>query len=117
MDSYENIKGRHVIVTNKKTRKLDIADRVFYVKLAAGTMVHGGFITANKDVTIRRTSVERLATDEEIEQARNKFWKSIKDEVCTCGHLKSEHTGLNGHGACTVEKCGCIQFTWASWVI
>ena len=40
--------------------------------------------------------------------------RTIVDELCTCGHLKSQHLGLNGHGRCTV--CDCPQFTWSSFV-
>lgn len=36
------------------------------------------------------------------------------DEVCRCGHLKSEHVGLNGHGACQICECGF--FTWMGMV-
>lgn len=36
------------------------------------------------------------------------------DELCTCGHLKSQHGGLIGHGACTICQCG--RFTWNGWV-
>ncbi len=41
---------------------------------------------------------------------------TIKDEMCSCGHLKSEHatTTLKGHGACT--KCDCFQFTWNHFI-
>ena len=35
---------------------------------------------------------------------------------CYCGHLGdgpgSQHDGFNGHGACLVADCECIQFTW-----
>ena len=67
---------------------------------------------------VSRASIERFATDSEIEQARKKLLDSIEDEMCTCGHLKSLHTGLNGRvidGACTL--CSCERFTWHSWVI
>lgn len=36
------------------------------------------------------------------------------DEVCTCGHLKSKHRGLNEHGICSMCECGF--FTWAGMV-
>lgn len=32
------------------------------------------------------------------------------DEICTCGHLKAVHRGLQGHGACSI--CSCGYFTW-----
>lgn len=119
-----NLEGKHVIVKTKKALKLDIPDRVFFCKHgfgcdpeASGTKIYGGFLTDNEKVYLRRQSVERLATDDEIKQARDKFWEKVKDEVCTCGHLKSEHGGLNGHGACPVLECSCNQFTWAAWVL
>lgn len=47
----------------------------------------------------------------------------IKDELCTCGHLKTEHNNQHnypsenndGHGNCKV--CACKQFTWKSFVL
>lgn len=36
------------------------------------------------------------------------------DEVCRCGHLKSEHGGLDGHGVCNICECGF--FTWHGMV-
>lgn len=41
----------------------------------------------------------------------------IEDELCTCGHLKSEHHdavgGLaKGHGSCSHKMCPCPKFTW-----
>jgi len=48
--------------------------------------------------------------------------KTIIDEMCTCGHLKSQHNPtklkvlaeIEGHGKCTV--CDCKKFTWKSFV-
>lgn len=38
--------------------------------------------------------------------------KIIVDEVCTCGHLRSEHsdTIAFGHGNC--GHCFCQKYTW-----
>lgn len=43
--------------------------------------------------------------------------------MCACGHTgdggNSQHeTGgfQQGHGACTVDGCHCIQFTWDGWL-
>lgn len=36
------------------------------------------------------------------------------DELCTCGCLKSQHGGLNGHGLCYL--CNCKFFTWKAMV-
>lgn len=56
-------------------------------------------------------------------------WTKVKDERCTCGHLKSEHSGRRhavgkgavsvvGHGQCrATDECACSQFTWASFVM
>ena len=37
--------------------------------------------------------------------------------VCACGHPgdgpDSQHTGVNGHGACFHAGCKCKQFTWS----
>lgn len=42
----------------------------------------------------------------------------IVDELCTCGHRKSEHAetpaGVPNHGPCT--KCECLKFTFADFV-
>jgi len=38
-----------------------------------------------------------------------------KDELCKCGHLKSEHNdniGMKGHGSCSRVECYCSKFTW-----
>ena len=57
----------------------------------------------------------------------------IKDEMCSCGCLKSAHgptteelakifkaseevlASLAGHGACT--RCTCEKFTWTGFVV
>lgn len=70
---------------------------------------------------------------------RNKK-KKIIDEICTCGHLKSQHLPVfvmgvataemyegqdqsrkvqpiaQGHGACNVTTCDCSKFTWKGYV-
>lgn len=42
----------------------------------------------------------------------------IVDEMCDCGHKKSEHSMQGhlekGHGAC--YECNCAQFTWIDFV-
>lgn len=50
--------------------------------------------------------------------ATKKFrWEDVRDELCVCKHLKSEHgnTIARGHGSCT--KCECGKFTWKSFVM
>ena len=39
------------------------------------------------------------------------------DEMCTCGHLRVEHTDTveKGHGRCTHE-CDCQKFTWTRFL-
>ena len=46
----------------------------------------------------------------------------VEDELCDCGHLRSEHNtlipnipSLEGHGAC--QKCRCIKFTFHKFII
>ncbi len=45
--------------------------------------------------------------------------------MCTCGHAGdgsgvdkadtfNAHSGVIGHGACTVSGCACVKFTWAA---
>lgn len=52
--------------------------------------------------------------------------KVIVDEMCTCGHLITNHGHeqielpdqtilVEGHGGCLC--CNCQQYTWESWVI
>lgn len=119
-----NLERKHVIVKTKKSLNLDIPDRVFYCKSGfgcdpktSGTKIYGSFLTDTEEVFIRRASVERLATDDEIKQANERCRQKVIDERCTCGHFKSRHAGLNGHGACKEEDCPCNQFTWAEWII
>lgn len=51
--------------------------------------------------------------------------KKIIDEMCTCGHLQSDHDSsitndatladlTKGHGACA--KCECAKYRWAHFV-
>jgi len=120
-----NLKGKHVIVKTNPELKLDIADRVFYCKFgfgcdpeASGTKIFGQFITTPEDVHIRRSSVIRLAIEYEITKANERLREKIIDEMCTCGHLKSQHAGhalIEGHGSC--NECDCRKFTWEKWVL
>lgn len=48
--------------------------------------------------------------DNECEQ--NHEEKTVVDERCYCGHLKSEHN--EGTKAC--QGCNCWWFTWFGWV-
>jgi hypothetical protein len=53
-------------------------------------------------------------TKEEILEAKA---NGTLDEVCTCGHYKSEHTGVNGHGSCCRDGCACAWYTWVAFVV
>jgi len=39
-----------------------------------------------------------------------------QDEMCSCGHKRSDHRDRfdQGHGACTL--CYCPQFTWVKFL-
>ena len=41
--------------------------------------------------------------------------KTIVDELCACGHFKSEHNGAVHHLGCT-KDCSCGRFTWKAFV-
>jgi len=50
-------------------------------------------------------------------------FSKIADELCACGHKKSEHrvnprSGAEGHGECshTAEGCPCDKFTWVAFL-
>ena len=43
-------------------------------------------------------------------------WSKVADEMCSCGHLKTGHAGVIGHGACMNVECPCGKFTWAYFV-
>jgi len=42
--------------------------------------------------------------------------RKIIDELCTCGHKRSEHghSGLPGHGPC--RECFCPQYRWKRFI-
>ena len=44
--------------------------------------------------------------------------KQVTDEICSCGHRRSEHadTLSLGHGQCLYPSCACQRFTWVCWV-
>lgn len=43
-------------------------------------------------------------------------WNKVKDELCECGHKRSEHRNMLavGHGEC--KKCKCRKFTWVAFL-
>jgi hypothetical protein len=44
--------------------------------------------------------------------------RAIVDELCQCGHRRSEHHDrfATGHGPCK-RYCACKQFTWINWIL
>jgi len=44
-------------------------------------------------------------------------WSKVIDEMCRCGHKRSEHndTLARGHGNC--KKCKCVKYTWTSFIL
>jgi hypothetical protein len=44
--------------------------------------------------------------------------RAIVDELCQCGHRRSEHHDrfATGHGPCK-RYCACRQFTWINWIL
>ncbi len=48
-------------------------------------------------------------------------WKDVADEMCHCGHKKSEHndTISKGHGECKhfyFGACLCRKFVWKTFI-
>jgi len=43
-------------------------------------------------------------------------WSKVVDELCLCGHRKSQHDGPVQHGACTDPVCPCTRFTWKAFL-
>jgi hypothetical protein len=67
----------------------------------------------NQEWTIVKVEYRRIE-GAEIQEAQE---EGKLDELCSCGHLKSQHGGLNGHGVCNI--CGDkdeVQFTWTAFV-
>lgn len=42
--------------------------------------------------------------------------EDVIGEMCTCGHIKASHAGLNGHGYCE-SLCDCEQYTWDFFLV
>jgi hypothetical protein len=53
----------------------------------------------------------------------------VFDEMCECGHLRSEHGSLtlpikhsnkrvrvHDHGSCCASGCACTRFTWTRFI-
>jgi len=64
----------------------------------------------------RDTEDTEKKTNETVKQQT----EQIVDEMCECGHLRSEHLPYRpavaaGHGRCT--ECDCGKFTWACFVL
>jgi len=43
---------------------------------------------------------------------------TIVDEMCACGHKRSDHCDRyeTGHGACQFVRCSCEQFSWQAFI-
>jgi hypothetical protein len=56
-----------------------------------------------------------------VELVDGKWRVCVVDELCTCGHKRSEHSprgiheSLDGHGPC--DECDCFKFTWKGWIV
>lgn len=44
------------------------------------------------------------------------YVRGIVDEICHCGHMKSDHEGIDGHGKCGDPACGCNKYTWRAFI-
>lgn len=78
-----NLKGKYVVMRTKPELNLDTIDRVYFCDggfgcdpHASGTKMYGYFVTDPEKVYMRRTSVERLATEDEVKQAKERFRKN-----------------------------------------
>jgi hypothetical protein len=81
-----NLKDKYVVLDPKDFTKPAIIDRIFYCEAGSGlysytvgNKIFGFFVTDHEDCYVRRPSVERLATDEEISEAKKK-WKITEAE-------------------------------------
>ncbi len=78
-----NLKGKYIIMKTKTELNLDIIDRVYFCKFgngcnpaASGTKIYGYFVTDPEKVYMRRPNVVRLATEDEVKQAKERFRKN-----------------------------------------
>jgi len=80
---------------------------------------------ANFFIELSNAKVESIARDEDTiytftpnagrKGGDGRDWSKVADEMCVCGHKKSEHLGVfpvEGHGACTYALCICPKFKW-----
>ena len=77
------LKEKYVIMKTKAALNLDITDRVYFCKFgngcnpeASGTKIFGHFVTDPESVYMRRYDVVRLATEDEVKQAQERFRKN-----------------------------------------
>jgi hypothetical protein len=75
-----HLKGKYVIMKTKASLNLDIIDWVYFCKFgngcnpeASGTKIFGHFVTDPEKVYMRRYDVVRLASDDEVKQAQERF--------------------------------------------
>jgi hypothetical protein len=51
------------------------------------------------------------------QKKRDLFWKKVKGEMCSCGHLKTAHFGPLNHGYCVLGAMPhCTRYTWSHFV-
>ncbi len=74
------LKGKYVIMRTRAELNLDIIDWVYFCNFgngcnpeASGTKIFGHFVTDPEKVYMRRPSVVRLATEDEVKQAQERF--------------------------------------------
>lgn len=110
--SDECLKGKHVIMKTRANLNLDIIDRVYYCDrgfgcnpAASGTKIYGYFVTDPERVYMRRWNAERLATEDEVKQAKDRIranktwalgkWKQYQiDRKKTFADIIKERGGL-----------------------
>lgn len=75
-----HLKEKYVIMKTRAALNLDVTDRVYFCKFgngcspaASGTKIFGHFVTDPEKVYMRRYDVVRLATEDEVKQAQERF--------------------------------------------
>ena len=71
--------------------------------------------------------MSELPADQEIAIRRAVLEQHHPAGICSCGHLQSNHAGIDGHGPCRgnypdyqgaptrVTACDCEKFTWVGF--
>lgn len=81
--SDECLKGKYVIMKTRAELNLDIIDRVYFCDSGfgcdpgkSGTKIYGYFVTDPERVYMRRYDAIRLATEDEVKEAEERFRKN-----------------------------------------